>query len=366
MAFDRPRFQPLSFEMANPFLSGIEKGSNIVGDVIDSYYANKEKKKLIEQRELANSLMREEQPFARGMAEQKLKQSTLANQISEQELADKPQMNAADLAYKMAQAKKAETESNAPFGGQNLTGEAQRALGLELLKQQYGEDSEVYKNAKGLMEQEKENSKILNDQRKALTSTTDKRVSTPLAKLHQERDEILQGYMPGSNGTIELTPEQQKEMMGQWNLKIEKESTDANVRLKTKFAENIHKTLDSFDPADLVQYSGLWGKAKEKIDQGKSIFGAENKAYTKFNEAITSAELLAKQIRQFYGDSIQPAMLERIEHLVNPSGWSKNPKIALAQYKQLRSVLTSELATFEDATKDTNKGSTQSDPLGLR
>lgn len=141
MAFDRARFQPLSFDMANPFLTGVEKGSNIMGDIIDSYYKNKEKKKIIEERELANALSREQLPFAKQMSEQKLKEQLLSNALKEVEAQNAPEVAQSDLAYKKARTMREEKMANDPFGGHALTGLAGENLSLKKLIDYYGKDS---------------------------------------------------------------------------------------------------------------------------------------------------------------------------------------------------------------------------------
>ncbi len=64
---------------------------------------------------------------------------------------------------------------------------------------------------------------------------------------------------------------------------------------------------------------------------------------------MTGAKTLSKQLRQFWGDSIQPSATDKIDQLTNPSTWNKDPKVALQQFNQLKQITDQELETFQTA-----------------
>lgn len=243
-----------------------------------------------------------------------------------------------------------EAEINrAPF--RNLQGPAAQAFAVYQLEQQLGAEHPVVQEAKKLQSLDQRNTESQIRNRDILSETAPKRFSTGVTKTQLELEEAMQGFMPGSNGTIPLDQQQQQALVGRLQNKMIKDTTDTQARQRTLFASNIDKTLASFDPKDLVQYAGLGGKLSEKIQAGKALTGNENKEYQNYQKALTSAALLAGQIRQFYGESIQPAMREHLEQLVNPSTWANNPELALAQFNQLRDVLLSETETYKNALK---------------
>ena len=74
---------------------------------------------------------------------------------------------------------------------------------------------------------------------------------------------------------------------------------------------------------------------------------------------MAAAELLAKQVRQFYGDSIQPSMQARIEEMINPASWANNPKIAKQNFDTVTSILKKETGTYRGALKSTKEFESQ-------
>ena len=247
-----------------------------------------------------------------------------------------------------AQTHRQEQLSNQPYGGM-LSGIAKEAYGISQLT---GEDpSQV---AKKLYQNKLEQASALNQYRQALTSTAGKRASTQLGKLEQEEQEVAQGFEPGSAGTVKLDPEQQQNLLGQYQLARQKLSSDVDTRKKLLYATNLDKTLNNINVDNLTQFSGVAGGIVKKMQQGKSLSGYEEKSYEDYQKALTGAKLLAKQVRQFYGDSITPAIQEQLSELTNPESWSLNPKLAKAKFNQFKSILESETKTYRDALKGSN------------
>jgi|SRR6185503_13266617 len=263
----------------------------------------------------------------------------------------------------------AQTQRAAQLAQNPYSGFAKDAFALEMLKRSQGEDSPVYQNAKKAFDMDLNAKQSLMDYRGTLSSTADKRASSSLGKLQAEAQEVAQGFMPGTGGSIRLSPEQQQNMLGQYQLQIQKSATDTQARQKSLLASNIDKTLETIDPYILTKYAGIKGSADRKKEAFKAALGRESEDYRKYKEAITSSEILAHQIRQFYGDSIQPSMTQAIQNLVNPAYWGNNPALAKRQFNQVKGILKKETGTYRGALKDTSEYSGASahvDPLGLR
>jgi len=252
----------------------------------------------------------------------------------------------ADLMYKLAQAKAAEQQANMPFGGQ-LSGVAREAFGLELLKQQYGPESEVYRNARRRYEADLEQSNVLNQYRSALSDTAGKRASTTLGKTEMEIADIM--------GRQDLAPEEKRALIGRYELARQKQISDSDSRKRALYASNVDKTLQQINPKDLVQYGGVKGQAKLQLDQLKASTGKAPHEYIKYQDALTGADLLAKQIRQFYGDSITPQVQEQLKEMVNPASWANNPEVALRRFNKFKGILQSETETYRSALKETKE-----------
>lgn len=139
----------------------------------------------------------------------------------------------------------------------------------------------------------------------------------------------------------EKTPIQQA-----YEQKIAKDTTDAFVRNKLPYAEMVETTFDNLVPEDLTTFSGPKGTAEWGIETVKAGLGNPSERFIKWNNAVNTASALSKQLRQFWGDSIQPTALERIDSLTNPSAWYKDPKVAMAQLNQLKKITDQELSIF--------------------
>ncbi len=173
---------------------------------------------------------------------------------------------------------------------------------------------------------------------------------TDVTRINNEQQDIINGVYPGTKTPIE-SPEVQQQMLNDLELAKMKKNTDADIRRRNLYAQNIEKTLQSFDPKDLVQYSGVAGKIQEKLNAGLALTNSESENYQKYQKALQSVGLLRGQVRQFYGESVQNAATEHLESLINPSEWMSNPTIALQKFEQLRKILDTEMHTFQQAIK---------------
>jgi hypothetical protein len=242
--------------------------------------------------------------------------------------------------------------ANDPFAGHIPTGTVGQSLMLEQVKQKYGEESPVYLDAKEAVELQRDKDRQLNAYRKSLGETAGKRSSTGLGKSQQELAEVEQGFLPGTNGQVQLSPQQQEELAGQYQLKIQKEISDVDTRKRTLFASNIDKTLDSINVKDLTQFGGLQGGIAKKINEGLALTSRETQAYRDFQKSLIGAKTLTKQIRQFYGDSITPQIQEQLGQLTNPASWTNNPRIAEENFNQFAKILKNETKTFRTSTQN--------------
>lgn len=130
-------------------------------------------------------------------------------------------------------------------------------------------------------------------------------------------------------------------------------TTDASARQKNLYATNIEKTLNQIDPDALTQYAGATGAAQKYGQMALASTGKESKNYDNYLNSLNAANLMATQVRQFYGDSIQPSMIQRLEALTNPSTWANNPKLAKSLFNETKQILSQETGTYRQAMKST-------------
>jgi hypothetical protein len=320
---------------------------------------------------LQNANAIQEARFKPQQMQEQIRSQELANKINEAKAQYAPEQELANLKYKQAgighlgaqtrnieaemgllpyrqkliqaQTSRAEQLANQPYGG-NLTGIAQEALGIAQLT---GQDPKEV--AQKLYQNKLQQADALNDYRKSLIQMAPKKASTQLAKLQQEEQEVQQGFLPGSNGQVRLNKDQQQSLSGQYKLARQKLSSDVDTRKKLLYATNLDKTLDNINVDDLTQYSGIAGGLEKKIAEGKSLSGGEEKKYEAYQKSLTATKLLAKQVRQFYGDSITPSIQEKLGELTNPASWKLNPKVAKQNFNQFKSIVHQETQTYRDA-----------------
>lgn len=244
------------------------------------------------------------------------------------------------------------------------SGDVANALYVEQMKNQYGENDPRYLEAKRAHEMGLASRQSLMDYRTQSSNLAPYRAATPEEKLvaAQQGKGVLQtfggagqgaqgggqrisaGMVSGDDGHVISEDEARV-----YNQALGKKTTDAAIRNKIPYAENVKITLDSIDPNMLVQYSGPEGTAKWGVDVLKAALGNPPPEFMEYQKALTSAKTLSKQLRQFWGDSIQPSATDKIDQLTNPSHWSKNPQVALQQFNQLKQITEQELQTFRDA-----------------
>lgn len=247
------------------------------------------------------------------------------------------------------------------------SGDVANALYVQQLKNQYGENDPRYLQAKAAHDMAMAGHQSLMDYRVQLSNLAPYRAATPEERLveAQRGRGVLQTFGPNGSGTNASNVNNQRIQKGMvsgedghtisedeasvYNRALGKKTSDAAIRNKIPYAKNVQITLDSINPEDLVQYSGPEGTFKYGVDMLKSAVGTTPPEFMKYQTALTSAKTLAKQLRQFWGDSIQPTATDEIKKLTNPTYWNKNPQVALQQFNQLKQVTEQELGVFEAA-----------------
>lgn len=246
-----------------------------------------------------------------------------------------------------AQAQREMARAQLPFGGTLPPGPAGQVAGLEMVKKLYGENSPQFKQARDLFELNRQSTEARVNYQNKLMETADKRFSTPLGKSAQELEDVKKGNFPGTD--IPLTPEQKKFYEGKYGLDIFRKTTDTDTRKRNLFARNIDVSFSKINPEALTQYSGPRGAIELVNDKRKSLQGDAPEKYKEYEKSLTAAKTLAKQVRQFYGDSITPGVQAGLRELVNPSSWLKSPEIALDNYNSFVDLLKSETQTYQQA-----------------
>jgi hypothetical protein len=279
------------------------------------------------------------------------------------QLRNMPKQMQADLQMKQAQAQREQALAQLPFGGQSLPGAAGQILGLETLKRIYGEDSSQYQTAlKSFnLNQQSDQSRI--NYQNALSSTLPMRNLTPTGKSIVEQNNVGAGLSPTGQPYANPPSQGSQELSGIYDLLRQKGATDADTRKRNLFATNIEKTLSQINPDSLTQYAGINGSLNKLFQQSKAPFGQESAKFDDYQKQLQNVQFLTSQVRQFYGDSIQPDMLHRLQELNNPATWKNNPDLAKSLFNQTKNILSQETQTYRDALKNSKvfQGNSPSD-----
>lgn len=252
------------------------------------------------------------------------------------------------------------------------SGDVANAMYVEQLRQKYGESDPRYLQAKQAHDLALQNRESMIGYRDTMNKTAGIRATSPLGKLIAEGRgqgaiDILTGkpvntsssnarYKVGNqNYDEEGNPVDEKPSSGRtpeeqtaYERAINKLTSDAKTRTTLNYVTNLDKTRQSINPDDLVRYSGLKGTGNWLRDSFQSAMGNTSPEYQAHQDAMTASNLMIDQMRQFYGDSIQPAAMDRLKHLANPSTWYKDPKVAKQQWEQLNKILDNETQTYKD------------------
>ena len=163
--------------------------------------------------------------------------------------------------------------------------------------------------------------------------------------------QVQEGYLPGSNGTILLSPQEQQDLQNRYNLQIQKQTTDSANRQTVLRGENLLKSINASDIDALTKYSGPQGALKLKSEQASDLLGHPSEDYLKHLEALQAVRLEAKELRQFFGDSITPQATEAIDKMVNATSLTKSPEAAKRMIQKSRETIKKQIDTFKGALK---------------
>lgn len=184
-----------------------------------------------------------------------------------------------------------------------------------------------------------------------LNQTQYSRGLTGISKKYDELQSIQEGKFPGTNKKI--SPEQQANMTSSLMLGLVKETTDPKTREKLINANNMNITLDSIDPKKLTYYSGIEGTFVDKpLDAILEGFGEGSQEYKDYISEVNKANFAAKQMRQYLGDSIQPAAQEKLDKLTKPEAWNVSPATAEKNFQFMRDLYKQESQTLVRAATD--------------
>ncbi len=270
-----------------------------------------------------------------------------------------------------AQATREEALSKLPFAGHSLSGPAGEALGLEMIRTQYGDDSPQYKAAKYAFDLKQRRGEQTIEYQKFLQDTGPKRYATQAGKTEQEYREIQEGKVPGTTvgGQVgeNLSDVDKQRLENQYGRDVLKKTTDADTRKRVLYAVNVDKTMRNINVDDLTSYSGIQGGMELLADKAADLKGNTTPRYLKYKKALENAALLKKQVRQFYGDSITKGVQADLEKITNPTSWLHSPKVAKEMYKSFKNTIDTERDTFFEGLNNPNiykknGGKTQSTP----
>jgi|GEM_PF-4754582 len=322
MAINPMYFQVLSPQQANPLGFGVQQGTEIANNIMQA-----------RARSLQNQQMKAQLPYAGQMAQ-------------------------ADLDLKQAQVPYVQSQTAMNYGMLPY-------LGYKAIGPYIGNYARLLNMQKGFVDSPTGQALISNDPNTAAAASqlaqnaingnfpipgmSSSNNSMP-GQLPLSTDQIqrLQQIFPQNN--LQQSPDTQA-VQNAAQMQLLKKTTDTAARQKNLYASNIEKTLNQIDPGALTQYAG--SPISKLANQAAAPFGMESKNYDSYLNSLNAANLLATQVRQFYGDSIQPSMIQRLESLTNPATWSNNPQIAKSLFNQTKQILDQEMGTYRQAMKST-------------
>jgi hypothetical protein len=298
---------------------------------------------------LDNRKLGVETEYAPFKAQEELQQKKLLNALQAIENQYAPETFASKNALNRASAE--HQRASAQYAGLP-SGAMGNAARLHMMEQRLGEDHPLVNALRSIQELEQDNEASRLRNRDMLTETADKRYATSTGKKTHEEADVEAGFMPGtmySDNPVMISPEKQRELLGQYAAQRRNESSDQASRQKALFAENMDLTMSQIDVDKLVKYSGLMGGLNKKLEQGKSLTGKESEDYKQYQENLARTEILADQVRSYFGTSIAPSMMTKLENLTNPSSWARSPDAAKRNYLALEKLLKAEGKTYKEA-----------------
>jgi len=184
----------------------------------------------------------------------------------------------------------------------------------------------------------------------------------PMMRNDQNLGQSNNPNIPNQNLSNNLQNDRISDIYG---LKTQKDTTDTDTRKRNLFLSNIEKTLGQINPEKLTQYSGLLGGLNKTLEQGKSALGYASPEYSDYVSNLRASKQLAKQVRQFYGDSIQKGARLELEKLTNPETWTRSPELAKKLFEDYANLLKLEGGTYRGALQSTRPYKEESNTKNL-
>ena len=278
--------------------------------------------------------------------------NALKQQQAQQALQMQPQLDQATLDLRHAQAARQAAPMDLRFSG-----DVANAVNTERLAKLYGENDPRVAAARDALAQQAHQADVMAKYRGTLTDLAKYRYSPTVSKLVADRATIAQGMRPATTGGPgqSLSPGEQAQLGGQYDLAIQKGTSDVSPRNKALLAANIDKTIDQIDPQVLFQYSGIPGQAKKLYAASAAALDHASPEHQAYLSNLAASKILAHQVRQFYGDSIQPQVTAALERITNPESWQYGPETAHKQFNTLVDILRNETGTYRGALKGTSE-----------
>lgn len=326
--------------------------TSIFDNVLKGYKMSQEPGKMKQEasaRELANQLKKLEVDHKPKEYDLDDKSKEYANALKSKALEHFEEKFNLDKDYKQAQIDN--FKSGGGKSGLKLTGD----IANYKLIHPDATDEEVRNFADRLFESKIKHTDAGTERSLKLNETQDARSQTSHGKLLQEARDVQDGFFPGTGRSQKFdTPERQKFYKDQYDLKLLKERSDSVTRNRAIYAGLVDNTFDNINVDKLVQYGGVSGEIDKRLAQGQMVPEKEQEKYKEYKAEVAKVQVLAKQIRQFYGDSISPSNLQKLEDISNPAKWSESPAAAKAQFESFKKIVKQETGIYRGALSSLN------------
>ncbi len=325
---------------------------NIFENVLKGYQMEREPTKMKEEqsaRELANQLRQlelEHKPKEYKLSDEA---SVLANALNSKAMEHYEEKFKNEQDYKLAQIEN--LKRGGGKSGLKLTGD----IANYKLTHPDATDEDITKFADRLLESKIQHTDSGTARSLKLNETQEERSQTQQGKLLSEAKDVNDGFVPGTGRTQKFdNPEIQNFYKNQYDLKLQKERSDSVTRNRAIYAGLVDNTFDNINVDKLVQYGGVTGEIDKRLAQGQLVPEPDLVKYREYKEEVAKVQVLAKQIRQFYGDSISPGNLVKLEQISNPATWSESPKAAKAQFESFKKIVKQETGIYRGALASIN------------
>jgi len=265
----------------------------------------------------------------------------LANSLKQNELNYAPQTSEADIRLKQGHATQYENMAKLPYGG-NVTGDVMQSIMVHNilndpnapaeLKQLVGGDRKALIRQR-LMGNTPESAKLREDEQRIMN---DPNLSD------QEKEDAI-GYNRSKNIKNSVIPE------------LEVQKTRADIT-----SEGFEKLLQPDMLEALTQYSGGPGTAKRAADEWeKWLTGKTPERLLKYEDAESTAEGVAMNLRAAIKESVSPAKGEKILDMISPANIKRSPEQAIRRLQAAADFFETERKGIYQGTGRTLKPKTQ-------